>query len=104
MEQHIQNVAPHQHPDHIGMKESRRNSCVVDELLEEGWKRKVESRVELFLGKVYSVIPSLFNRNDITLRQLNGHAIQNTEAFLEFPLVQKLNRFSRLATLICSAA
>lgn len=38
------------------------NPCVVEELLEEGRKQKVEPRVELLLGEIYGVFPSLLCR------------------------------------------
>lgn len=66
----------------------------MEKLLEERGEQKTESRVELFLGKTYGIILRLVSRNSITLQQLNGHSVWDTQAFPEFPLAQKLSVFS----------
>lgn len=36
MEEHIQDVAAHQHPNNVGMNIGRRDFGIMNELLEEG--------------------------------------------------------------------
>lgn len=67
MKQHIQNAAPHQHPNNIGMKEDWGNFSIVEELLENGRKGKAKPRIELLLGEIHGVILSLLYRPGTTL-------------------------------------
>lgn len=67
MEEHIQDDAPHQHPNNIGMNEGWGNLGVVEKLLKNGWKRKTEPSVELLLGEVHGIVFSLLCRHGVTL-------------------------------------
>lgn len=49
MEKYVQDDAPHQHPNDIGMNVGRRNLGIMKELLEKGWKGKMKPRVELLV-------------------------------------------------------
>ena len=58
VEQHIQNVVPHQHPHDIRMDVGWRNLSAMEELFENGRKRKTEPRIELLLGEIDGVVPN----------------------------------------------
>lgn len=51
IEEHIQDVASHQHLDDVRVDKDQRDLGVVQELLKERWEKKAESRVELLLTK-----------------------------------------------------
>ena len=96
IEQHIQNAAPHQHPNYIGMDVSQRNLSEVKKLFEERRKRKPEPRIELLLSKVNSVVGSFLNRHNLPVHKLNGNAIRNAETLAKLPHVQLVSRLLRV--------
>ena len=51
MEEHIQDVASHQHPDDVDVNEGGRNLSIVQELFEDKQERKAEPRVKLLIAK-----------------------------------------------------
>ena len=51
MEEHIQDVASHQHPNDVGLNEGGRNLSIVQELFEERREMKAEPRVKLLLAE-----------------------------------------------------
>lgn len=91
MEEHIQDTAPHQHPNNIGINKGWGDLGVVKELLEKGQMGKAKLRVELLLGGVHSVVSGFFHMHWIPLYQLNGDTIRKTEAVAKLPLIEKLS-------------
>lgn len=84
-----------------------RDLGVVQELFENGRKRKSEPRVELLLTKENGVVRNLPSRCWISFHQLNRDVTGNEEAFAEFQLIEKLSSLPRtrvFGTHSCPAA
>ena len=96
VEQHVQNAAPHQHPDYVGMDVGRRDLGEVKKLFEERREKEPKPRVELLLREIDSVVHRFLGGYDLSVHKLNGYAVRNAEAFTELPHVQLVNGFFRI--------
>ena len=74
------------------MDVSRRNLSEVKKLFEERRKRKPESRIELLLSKINSVVGSFLNRHSLLVHKLNGNVVRNAETLTKLPHVQLVSR------------
>ena len=67
MEEHIQDVASHQHPDNVGMDEGGQNLGKVQELLENGRKGEAEPCVKLLLTKEDTSLGYLLSGRQVSI-------------------------------------
>ena len=81
VKQHVQNAAPHQHSDYVGMDVGRRDMGEVKKLFEQRREREPEPRVELLLGEIDSIVRRFLGGYGLSVHKLNGHTIRNAEAF-----------------------
>lgn len=56
LKEHVQHITPHQYPNEVWMKESRRNLCEVNKFFKKGQKGETKPCNKLLIGKVYHVI------------------------------------------------
>ena len=67
MEEHIQDVASHQHLNDVGVNEGGRNLSIVQELFEERRERKAEPRVKLLLAEEGTPLGFLLSARRISI-------------------------------------
>lgn len=94
MEKHVQDAAPHQHPDNIRVNEGWRDLSEVKKLIEE-WKygeakpdiklleewrqRETEPDIKLLLGEVNGVVRLLLSRCKVTIYKKYENVVQNVK-------------------------
>ena len=96
VEQHVQNAAPHQHPDYVGMDVGRRDLGEVKKLFEERQEREPEPHVELLLREIDSIVRRFLDGYDLSVHKLKGNVVRNIEAFTKLPYVQLVNKLLRV--------
>ena len=67
MEEHIQDAAPYQHPNDVGMNVDWSDLGVMKKLIEKWPKGKTKPRVELFFAKINGIVSGLLCGHWITL-------------------------------------
>lgn len=53
---HVEDVQPHEYPNHVWMNVCKRDLRVVHELSYQIWKWKLETNNKLFIGEIHGII------------------------------------------------
>ena len=56
MVDHVEDVQPHEYPNHVRMNVCKRDLRIVHELFYQRWKWKLETNKKLFIGEIHGII------------------------------------------------
>ena len=65
----------------------------MEKFFEQRWEGEPEPNIELLLGEVDSVVRRFLSGHGLSVHKLNGHAIQDAEAFAELSHIQFVHGF-----------
>lgn len=81
--EHVQDIAPNQHPNNIWVKEGRGDLGEIEELFEKIRRGETKPFIELLLAKVVSIVRQLLSGHRFAIYQEDGDIVRDAKVVLE---------------------